>query len=132
MKRPLLVTIISILMVITGIGQFVFGCLAVAGRNNATFLHDAGDISSSKVLIVGIVLLILGAVSILLGTGLSRGSRAVRGLVGLFEIVNIAGGVYVIVVAKSSRASGVAAIVGALVVLYFLFGTDKAKAFFAQ
>ena len=41
--------------------------------------------------------------------------------------------IYAIVALDSARkSSGIGSIVGAVIVLYFLFGTEKAKAFFAK
>jgi hypothetical protein len=71
--------------------------------------------------------------AVLLAFALLNGSRFARGLIGLLELVQIAAGVYVLVKLDSNhQAAAIDQIVGALIVLYFLFGTDKAKSFFAR
>ena len=71
--------------------------------------------------------------AVLLAFALLNGSRFARGLIGLLELVQIAAGVYVLVKLDSNhQAAAIGQIVGALIVLYFLFGTDKAKSFFAR
>jgi hypothetical protein len=132
MKRPVLVTIIGVLMVLAGIAQLAIGGVVLAKRNDATFLADA-NVTSSTATGVAIGLLVVGAFSVLLAFGLFKGSRLSRDLIGLLEVAQIAVGVYTLVSLDSShRGTGIGNIVGALVVLYFLFGTDKAKHYFAK
>lgn len=131
MKRPLLVTVIGVVMVLIGLFQGFIGAVTFSKRNDADFLADV-DQPSSKVGTWGVALLAFGVVSLLLGLALLSGSHAARMLVGVFEVAQIAGGVWLLVDGKSSqRGSAIGAIVGALVVLYFLFGTQKAKDYYA-
>ncbi len=130
MKRPFLVTIISIVMIVVGAFQAIIGLTVLIDRNDATFLADSG-ITSSQATGFGIALLVIGSLSMFLAFGLLNGSRIARALIGLVEAAQIASGIYALVKLDSARqASAVGTIVGALVVLYFLFGTDKAKEFF--
>jgi hypothetical protein len=131
MRRPLLVTIISIVMIVVGAAQIVFGAGFIAARNDLDVQRDA-DLTSSQINGLGIALIVLGVLSILLAIGLLRGSRLARALVGLFELVQIAGGIYGLIKFDADRRpSAIGGIVGAVIVLYFLFGTEKAKAYFA-
>ena len=132
MRRPLLVTIISIVMIVVGAFQALIGITVLVERNDATFLADA-DITSSQATGFGTSLLVIGVLSIVLAFGLLRGSRIARALIGLVEVAQIASGVYALVKLDSTRqASAIGTIIGGLIVLYFLFGTDKAKQFFAR
>jgi hypothetical protein len=132
MKRPVIVTIMGILLVLAGIGQLGLGGVILANKNDATFLKDA-DITSSHAQAIAIALLAVGVLSIILAIGLLKGSRLVRDLVGLLQIAQIGVAVYTIAQLDSGkRPSAVGSIVGALIVLYFLFGTDKAKSYFAK
>ena len=70
--------------------------------------------------------------TVIFAIGLLKGSRLSRALVGVMELLQIAAGIYVIVSLDSGhRATAIGNIIGAVIVLYFLFGTAKAKAFFA-
>ncbi|HUV18901.1 MAG TPA: hypothetical protein VMW33_10515 [Ilumatobacteraceae bacterium] len=132
MKRPFLVTVISIVMIVIGLAQMGIGITVLVERNDDTFLTDA-DMTSSQATGFGIALLVIGTLSVLLAFGLLRGSRLSRALIGLVEVSQIVSGIYALVKLDSNRqASAIGMIVGALIVLYFLFGTDKAKAFFAR
>jgi holin-like protein len=131
MKRPFIVTIISIVMFLAGLFQLLIGAVVLANRNDDQFLSDA-EATSSEVTTLGIVLLVVGVVSVLVAIGLWGGSKFARALAALSALGQVATGVYTLVQLDSShRASGIGMIAGSLIVLYLLFGTDKAKRFFA-
>jgi len=132
MKRPVIVTIIGVLGIISGIGQAIFGAVVIGMRNKATFLDEA-NLKAGSALAIGVVFLIVGILTFVFALGLLKGSRVARGLLGISEVAQLAAGIYgVAALGSSHRASAISTIVGALIVLYFLFGTDKAKAFFAK
>jgi hypothetical protein len=132
MKRPVLVTVIGIVMIVVGLLQVGVGILLVSQRNDADVLAEA-NVTTSELTSVAVGLLVIGALSVVLAFALLNGSRIARALIGLVELAQIAGGVYILVELDSShQASGIGQIVGGLIVLYFLFGTDKAKAYFAR
>ncbi len=132
MKRPVLVTIIGVLAILGGIAQAAFGGLLFGLRNDATFLADA-NITSDKVTPIAIAAIVVGVLTVVFAIGLLKGSRLSRDVVGLMELLQIGVGIYVIASLDSShRATAIGNIVGAVIVLYFLFGTQKAKNFFAK
>ncbi len=54
-------------------------------------------------------------------------------IVGVLEVASLGFGIYALVSLDTShRASAISSIVGSLLFLYFLFGTEKAKQFFAR
>jgi hypothetical protein len=132
MKRPILVTIIGLLAMLGGVAQVAFGGVLLGLRNDATFLADA-KVTTDKATYMAIALMVVGVLTVLFAIGLLKGSRLSRDLIGLMELISIGFSVYIIAALDASRrASAVGTIVGAVVVLYFLFGTQKAKAFFAK
>jgi hypothetical protein len=132
MKRPVMVLVIGVLAILTGLAQMGFGGILLGLRNNAKFLADS-TMTTNKVTYFAGALLAVGFLTAVFAIGLLRGSRISRDVIGLMELCGIAGGVYAIVALDSARrSSGIGTIVGAVVVLYFLFGTDKAKSFFAK
>lgn len=131
MRRPVLVTLISVLLIVTGVFQVWIGVIFWANRNDQDFLQDAG-VDSSELTNLGILLVVVGVVSVVLAFSLLRGSRVARAFVALVMLCQIAGGFYTLTALDSGhRAAGLGAIVGAVIVLSFLFGTQKARAFFA-
>ena len=132
MKRPVLVTVIGVLAVLGGVAQAVFGGLLFGLRNDETFLADA-NITSSKVTPIAIGAIVIGVLTVIFAIGLLKGSRLSRDLVGLMELLQLGVGIYIVAALDSShRATAIGNIVGAVIVLWFLFFTDKAKAFFAK
>jgi predicted PurR-regulated permease PerM len=132
MKRPVLVTVIGIVMIVVGLLQVGVGILLVSQRNDATVLADA-NATTNELTSIAVGLLVVGAISVLLAFGLLNGSRVARGLIGVLEIGQIAAGVYMLVKLDSTyQGSAIGQIIGALIVLYFLFGTEKAKTYFAR
>jgi lysylphosphatidylglycerol synthetase-like protein (DUF2156 family) len=130
-RRPVLVTLISFLLILTGVFQVLFGVVFVANRNDQDFLQDAG-VDSSELTNLGVVLVIIGALSVFLAFSLLRGSRVARAFVALVMLCQIVGGIYTLTALDSGhRASGLAAVLGGVIVLSLLFGTQKARAFFA-
>jgi hypothetical protein len=118
--------------VIGGVAQVAFGAILLSLRNDQTFLDDA-NIESGSATAIAIACLIVGVLTVVFSIGLLKGSRLARALLGVSEVAQAGLGVYGLVALDSARrASSIGSIVGALVVLYFLFGTDKAKAFFAK
>lgn len=132
MKRPVLVTIIGVFAILSGIAQVGFGALLVGLRSNAKFLADS-KMTTDKITYIGIACLAVGTLAVLFAIGLLKGSRLSRNLIGLMELSGVALGIYSVVALDATRrASAFGTIAGALIVLYFLFGTDKARAFFAK
>jgi hypothetical protein len=132
MKRPVIVSVIAIITIVIGAFQVLFGSIMLAKRNDADFLIDA-KATSSDVTSVGTVMVVFGALAVLVGIGLWRGSRLARLLYAVLAVGQIVGGIYTIVKLDSSqRASGIGTIVGSLILLYLLYGTEKARAFFAR
>jgi hypothetical protein len=132
-KRPVFITAMSIVMMLSSAVQVLFGALIVAKHNDPEFLDNVDDLSSSHALAIGIGLLVGSVISLVLAIGLLRGSRAVRNTVGAFEVVQIAAGVYSIATLDSAHRSNAYGVIAcAVVILYYLFFTEKSKAFFAQ
>lgn len=131
-KRPFIVGLMGLLMYLQALVSIAFGVLLVLARNNDSVLGST-DIESGTALVLGIVLILVGLLLFLVARGLRHGSRAARNLVAFSELLGIAGAVYAIVThaAGTSVAAGVGTIVGALVVLWILFGHEASKRFFS-
>ncbi|MFM2077643.1 MAG: hypothetical protein RJA49_1533 [Actinomycetota bacterium] len=132
MKRPVLVTVIGVLAILGGIAQAAFGGLLMTLRNDAQFLSDS-KMTTDKVTYLAVGCMVVGVLTVLFAVGLLKGSRVSRDLIGLMELLQLGVGIYIVVALDAShRSTAFGNIAGSLVVLYFLFGTQKAKAFFAK
>lgn len=130
MKRPVYVTVVGVILILTGIVEAAIGALVFAARNDQTAL-DKADISTSHATVLSVILVILGLVSIGLAFGLLRGSRAARGVFAFITAGQMAGGIYsAITLSADHRAASIGAVVGSIVSIYFMFGSASSKEFF--
>ncbi len=132
MKRPFLVTVLSVAAVGNGILLAVSGVLLMILRNDESFLSDK-ELTTANVTSMAIAGFVVAILMVVFAVRLLKGSNISRMIVGVLQVASIGFSVYALVNLDSSqRASAISSIVGSLVVLYFLFGTEKAKQFFAQ
>ncbi|MGI9029408.1 MAG: hypothetical protein ACR2HP_05405, partial [Ilumatobacteraceae bacterium] len=69
-RRPVLLGIVTILMIIAGVIAIISGIIAIALRNNAEV-----DVTPGTAVGIGIAAIISGLISIALALALRRGSR---------------------------------------------------------
>jgi hypothetical protein len=132
MKRPIIVTAMGVLLTLSSVLQVALGILVFVKRDDVDFLEEA-SVSADHAAVVGVVLIALGLVSLVLAVGLFAGNRIARDLVGLVQVGTIIAGLYgAFTLDEAHRPGAVGSIGGAMVVLYFLFATEKAKAYFAR
>jgi len=130
--RPVLVSIISLVLAVVGALQAVHGFVIFLDRHDTSFLADA-DISSAHATTLALTMMIGGVIRVALAFALLNGSRLARAVIGVYEVLQIAFAVYSIVALGPDNAfSAYVSIAGAVIVLYFLFATDKAKTYFAH
>ena len=86
--RPRLVGFMSLLMMVLGVLQVVSGIVFLVGRNDADIL-DALDSTSSDVTRIGVVAIVMGVASILIGGALRGGANWARLLVGIVALANV-------------------------------------------
>ena len=119
-ERPLGVTIIGILWIISGLLWLVAAFLGGA----ALTVIGLGAIGA----IIGVILFIIGIIDILLGIGCFKGWGWVWTVGVIFMAINILIG---LVTVFSSPATGLVSIVIAVIVLWYLF-QPKVKAYFGK
>lgn len=130
--RPWNVTLVAIIALLIGLFDIAVGIVVLLYRNDAEFLYNT-SLTPSEALTLGLVTLVVGAITLLLSFGLFGGSRLARGVIALLEVVRIAFGVYALIVAiGTTRLSAVIEITIAVVVLLLLFAGQRTKAFFAR
>ncbi len=135
-RRPGLVTLLVVLVVIGGIVSLLVGLVTILARNDANVSVtiegqgvDAGD-TGSVALILGIGAIIVGLIYLLVARGLSSGSNVARIIVTVVSLLNIAGGIWVVISQTgNARSSAFGTIVFGALILVILY-TPKANAFF--
>ncbi len=129
-RRPGLVTLLLILVVIEGLFSIFVGLVLVFTRDSVTVTGDVQASSSSVALWLGILLIVIGVVYLLVARGLANGNNFSRLLVAAVTIVSIAGSVWVLFAHPGgARWSTLGSILLGVIVLAILY-SPKASAFF--
>lgn len=129
-RRPGLVTLLLILVVIEGLFSIFVGLILVFTRDSITVTGDVQASSSSVALWLGILLIVIGVVYLLVARGLANGNNFSRLLVAAVTLVNIAGSVWVLFAHPGgARWSTLGSILLGVIVLAILY-SPKASAFF--
>ncbi len=132
-RRPVLLSIVTILMIIGGLIAIAGGVAVIALRNDERFRADVTE-SPNTILGIGIAAIISGLISILLAMGLRRGSRIARGLVAIYEVLHIIAAIFAIIRLDHGTyfVGSIVSIVIALLILYYLYGTQTSREFFGS
>jgi len=117
-QRPMGVSIVSILILLTGIGLLIRGVLGLVRGGEG----PAG-------IVVAIVLLVVGIAYALVARGIWHGSRVSRLIVTILSLIAIVGSVLTLA-EPGERVLSIVQIVIALVILALLYGR-RAREFFA-
>jgi O-antigen/teichoic acid export membrane protein len=130
-RRPVLLSIVTILMIIAGILSIVGGIAVIALRNNDDFVVEVNE-SSGTITSIGIGAIISGLISIILAMALRNGSRIARALVAIYEVLHIIAAVYAIIRLDHGTylSASIVSIVIAVLIIYYLYGTRGAQEFF--
>lgn len=129
-KRPGLVTLLLILVVIEGLFSIFVGLVLVFTRDSVTVTGDTQSSSSSVALWLGILLTVIGIVYLLVARGLANGNGFARLVVAAVTVVGIASSLWLLFAHPGgARWSTVGSIVLGVIVLVILY-SPKASAFF--
>lgn len=128
-RRPVLLNIVTILMIIGGVIAIIAGLVAIFARNS-----EGVDVSPGTAVSIGIGAIISGIIAIWLAMALRRGSRIARVIVVVYEVLHIIG--LVVTMIRYGHASyissAIVSIVFGLIVIWYLYGTQGARDFFGD
>jgi hypothetical protein len=123
-QRPFGISLLSILVIIAGALDVLAGILSISMRGDSELLVELKG-TEGEITGLGTGLVILGAIAIVVGLMLWRGSGFARILIGIIALVRLVGTIWVL--ASFDRAhwyEGIGSlIIYALVAGYLLFGT---------
>jgi len=118
-SRPFGVTLVFILILITGVLGLIGGILVVFNRN--------GDDTAS--LTYGIVLILISVIYLLVAKGIANGSRVSRLIVGALTLLSLVGGIWIAITASGSRITGLVQAALALIILFMLYNRRAGQFF---
>ncbi len=120
--RPLGVAIVAIIAFVQAFFGILAGLALIIERNDRELIAHVGQ-SSGRLTTYGVVAIIWGIVTFFVALGLWNGANWARILIGILEVINIAGGVYLLFAWSGTYIwTGIWQVGIALLVLYFLFG----------
>lgn len=134
-KRPGYITLIVVLVVVSGIVAVITGSVLVLARNSVEVEKAAGQASgtpesAANLLALGLAQIVIGVVYLAVARGLARGLARARTTVMVLSVLSLVGGVWTLLSATStvrpSAAIGFLIAVETLVLLV----SDRAKVFF--
>lgn len=130
--RPIGVTIVAVLLFVTGIIGVIAGIGGlVAGVNGTSAVVEGTAVNNYGVAILGGWLLLSGILSIVLAFGILRGNRVARIIVTILQILNLVSFVTTLVQGGATWAVIVNGILQ-VAILALLWVGDQTKAFFAR
>ena len=129
-SRPFVVSLASAMMLLGSLVQIILG-VAFALRRHDEELLARFDAEPSTLLAAAGFSVVDGALVALFAILLLRGNRFGRAILGLSLLGDVVSGAYSSVALEDTvRLIGVAQIVGAVLALYLLYGTEKAQRYF--
>lgn len=128
-KAPLGIQVITILMIVGAILDIAAGVFLLIETGPVA---EAAEVSESTITGTAIAMIAIGVVIGLLALGLRSGSKGVRLIIGVVMALRIGFSIYAVIALPGSRFEGVVTGVIALIVLYYLYGDEDAKAFFGD
>jgi hypothetical protein len=131
-RRPFLLSLVTILMIIGGVLQIVAGVVLIVLNGNEDLQRDSGE-SSGTLVTLGVIALVFGVLHIWFAGLLRRGSRFARAVVLVFEVLQVVGGVWTLIALHSQyRVNAIITIAIALFVIWYLYGNRRSREFFGD
>lgn len=119
--RPMGVTLVGVIIVISGLVGVLFGVLGLFNLNDAVGAGIWGVLVS----------LVIGIIYLLVAKGIFDGNRISRLIVAILTVINLLKGISYLFAGREIIVNGLIDIIVALIVLYLLYG-GKARVFFAS
>ncbi|QJU52663.1 hypothetical protein SCB71_04765 [Herbiconiux sp. KACC 21604] len=130
MKRPGGVTLVAVIVWISGALQVIGGVIGLITASTTAEANGAPD-SAGTLTATAVVSIVLGIITVVVGAALLRGSQIARVLTTIVLALNLLGGIYFIVAVPSSLLQGILNSVLAVIGLVLLY-TRSANAFFRR
>jgi len=119
--RPMGVTLVGVIIVISGLLGVLLGVLGLFNLNDAVGAGIWGVLVS----------MVIGIIYLLVAKGIFDGNRISRLIVAILTVINLLKGISYLFAGRDIIVNGLIDIIVALIVLYLLYG-GKARVFFAS
>jgi hypothetical protein len=127
--RPVGVTIVAVIVFVQAFFAVLGGLALIVERNNGDLLSQIEQ-SSGRVTTYGVAAIVWGLIAFFVARGLWNGAEWARIIIGILQVLNIAGGVYLLFAWSGTYIwQGIWQVGIALFVLYLLFGARGGRFF---
>jgi|SRR5215207_188090 len=131
-RRPFLLSLVTILMIIGGVLQIIAGVVLIVFNGNSDLQGDSGE-SSGTLVMLGVIALLFGLIHIWFAGMLRRGSRFARAVVLAFEVLQIVAAVWTLIALHAQyRVNAIVTIAISLFVIWYLYGNQRSREFFGD
>lgn len=137
-RRPGLITLLMVLVVISGVLSIIGGLALVLLRNNSEVANQVAaqdglsrSTASTVALWAGIAAIVIGVIYLAVAKGLGNGNSFSRAVVAFFTVLSIVGGFFTMFgVSSGTRWSGLVSVLIGLAVMAILY-SRRANAFYS-
>lgn len=126
-NRPVGVTIVAVLLIVTGILGLVAGILAIV----ATL---AGAEAAGHLIILAVLAILAAILNLVFAAGILRGNRVARLIVTIVQIISVLGAVASLATSPAAESiwGHILNIAAPVVIILLLWAGERTKAFFAR
>lgn len=137
-RRPGLITLLMVLVVISGVLSIIGGLTLVLLRNNSEVANQVAaqdglsrSTGATVALWAGIAAIVIGVIYLAVAKGLGNGNSFSRAVVAFFTVLSVIGGFFTMFgVAHGTRWSGLISVLIGVAVLAILY-SRRANAFYS-
>ncbi|WP_448811112.1 DUF7144 family membrane protein [Agromyces bauzanensis] len=124
--RPLGVTIVAVLAILSGVFDIIGGIVLLA-QDNTTAAERFGGVG--VLVAVAVVSIVLGAIMLLIAYGLLRGNAISRIAATVVQVISFAGSIWSAIAAPATLATEIVSALIALAILMLLWSGEATRFF---
>lgn len=131
--RPLGVTLVAVLLFISGIVGAIGGVLTLIGAaNTASATVEGVQLDSTGIFLLGGFVLAVAVLNLIFAFGILRGNRVARMIVTILQVLAIVSGVIALVTAGGQFWHGIYNLLMPILIVALLWTGVRTKDFFAK
>ncbi|WP_136709528.1 hypothetical protein [Agromyces sp. H66] len=126
-KRPLGVTIVAVLAIVSGVFDIIGGIVLLATQSDASATERFGG--AGLLVAVAVSSIVLGAIMLLVAYGLFRGNAVARFAATILQVISLAGSVSSGIAAPATLSTEILSALLALAILFLLWSGEASRFF---
>lgn len=132
-KRPLGVTLVAALLLISGALSLVGGIFGLIGASAIPSAEIAGEtLDSSALTVLSVGIIVIAVLNLVFAFAILRGSRVARMIVTILQVLTVAGGIGALFTPGAHVWQGIVNLMMPVLIVALLWMGDQTKAFFSK